>query len=162
MSLSLKFFCFTIILGVAGLFVLKKPDGTPWLALNDFIFDTSSAKDLIDDITPNSIRRPDEVVVYRWQDAEGNWQFSDKPASDSTVEQVTVSTHLNRDLVPEQEKTVDESPKEDRSKALLIKDSSIPPTTPSLDKTSKLIRDAQNIQNLVDEHKKLQNKALGK
>ena len=160
MSLPLKFFCFLMVFGFAGLFVLKKPDGTPWLSLGDFVPDMQSVTDSIGNTVPDSLTGADDVAVYRWKDADGNWQYSDKSPSHITAEQKVINTHLNRDLAPEKIKTVASKPK-GQGKALLIKDSSLSPTTLSPDKISKLVDDAQNIQNLVDDRKRLQDKALG-
>ncbi|MGH1487754.1 MAG: DUF4124 domain-containing protein [Cellvibrionaceae bacterium] len=155
MKLIVKFFCFLLVLGFAGLFVLKKPDGTPWLSLDDFIPDISVGS--VKDALPGG----NEVAVYRWKDAEGNWQYSDTPPGNNTAEQVLVNTNLNRDLVPEfkPSKVADTKPKS--GKALLIKDSSISPTTVPMDKIPELVDDAKNVQQLMDDRTKQLEKAMG-
>ncbi len=155
MSLMIKFFCFLLVIGFAGLFILKKPDGTPWLSLDDFVPDTSSIKQTLDDAIPNQIigGSNENVTVYKWKDNEGNWQFSDTPPQGLNAEQVLVSTDVNRDLAPPPP-TNPTITKEKKGKAFLIKDSGTSPTTLSPDKISTLIDDAKNVQNLVDEHKR--------
>ncbi len=166
MSLAIKFFCFLLVLGFAGLFVLKKPDGTPWLSLDGLIPDLSigSIKDTIDDAMPEQVLGGnDSVPVYRWKDAEGNWQFSDAPPANTTTaaEQVMVSTDVNRDLAPVfTPSPVEVATPKKSGKAILIKDRSLSPTTISPDKISTLVDDAKNVQNLVDDRQKQLEDAL--
>ncbi len=165
MSLAIKFFCFLLVLGFAGLFVLKKPDGTPWLSLDSIIPDLSigSIKDTIDDAMPEQVLGGnDSVPVYRWKDAEGNWQFSDAPPPESqAAEQIMVGTDVNRDLAPVFTPRPAETASPKKSgKAILIKDSPLSPTTISPDKISKLVDDAKNVQNLVDDRQKQLDDAL--
>ena len=173
MSLSLKFFCLLMVLGFAGLFVVKKPDGRPWSSPADFIPDSGTIAELIPDLDFKGVAvnsSADSVAVYRWQDSEGNWQYADSPPADTEAEQVWVNTHLNRDLAPEKVK-VPTAQSSAQSKVHMIKDSnktpsllpSTPsPTTLSPDNIAKLVEDAKDIQNLVDQRKRLQDKTLGR
>lgn len=163
MKLIIKFFCFILVLGVGGLFFINKPDGTPWLSLADLTPDISlnSVKSSIDEMVPDQLTGADSagaVPVYRWQDAEGNWQYSDTPPPGLEVQQVMVGTDLNRDLAPEfspQTKVGDQS---SGGKAYFIKDSSNP--SPSSNnvanptQVTKLINDAKNVQKLMDNRQK--------
>lgn len=166
MGLIVKFFSFLLVLGFAGLFVLKKPDGTPWLSLDDFTPDTSSIKRSINDAIPDQVvggSGGDSVSVYKWQDAEGNWQFSDQPPTGVAAKQVLVNTDVNRDLAPlPPAPRIADSSSEKKGKAFLIKDSGISPTTISPDKIGKLVDDANNVQNLVNDRQKQLDDALGK
>jgi hypothetical protein len=148
MKLIIKFFSFLLVLGLAGLFVIKKPDGTPWLSLDDFIPNISVGS--VKDSLPGS----STVDVYRWKDAEGNWQYSDTPPANLQTEQLTINTEGNKDIAPlPPEITVAES-KPKSGKALLIKDSSVSPTTVPVDQIPKLINDAENIQKLMNDRQK--------
>lgn len=61
-------------------FILKSPDGTPWLSMSDF---TPNAPSLVlpDNLLPETTDESerDNVPVYEWRGAQGNWQFSDQP-----------------------------------------------------------------------------------
>ena len=159
MGLIIRFFSFLLVLGIAGLFFIKKPDGSPWLSLEQFKPDisVSAVKGVIDDVGPSQLaeNKGDTVQVYRWKDTEGNWQYSDTPPSNINAEQVLVNTNLNRDLVPE----FNASPKVEKTsgggKAFLIRNGGTPsPTTVSPNNVGQLVEDAKNVQNLVNDRAK--------
>lgn len=161
MGLMIKFFCFVLVLGLAGLFVLKKPDGQPWLSADDFIPDTRSITNSVKEAIPDQLiggseSSGDKVAVYKWKDAEGNWQFSDKAPAGISAEQVLVGTDVNRDLAPlPPPQRTNTQQQASSGKAILIKDSGIlSPTTIAPDKIETLINDAKNVQNLADERVK--------
>jgi len=162
MGLIIKLICFVLVLGVAGLFFIKKPDGNPWLSIDELIPDTSSIKRSISDAMPDQVVGgtdgsflDDKVSVYKWKDAEGNWQFSDKPPAGIDAKQVLVGTDVNRDLAPLPPPTrTPASPAPQSGKAMLIKDGGFSPTTISSDKVSKLVDDANGVQELMDNRKK--------
>lgn len=157
-----------LVLGVAGLFFIKKPDGSAWLSLDDFTPDTSTIKRSISDAMPDQVVGgsdsnffEDKVSVYKWKDAEGNWQFSDKPPTGIEAKQVLVGTDVNRDLAPLPPPTRTPSSESSSSgKAVLIKDSGFSPTTVSPDKISKLVDDANGVQELVDKRQQQLEEAL--
>ncbi|MGS2718194.1 DUF4124 domain-containing protein [Eionea flava] len=171
MSLRIKVMCALLILGCAGLFILKKPDGRPVLSIDEFLPDTSEistlAQTLLDEFdniyneastilaeTENSdiqqsVEPANDSKIYRWKDNNGNWQFSDTPPSNQTAEAIQVSGDLNKDLsvtytAPEKEIVSDDIPAS-------AQPSSVLPMTVSPDKVSKLIEDANNIQKLMDD-----------
>jgi hypothetical protein len=157
MKLIITFFSFLLVLGFSGLFVLKKPDGTTWLTLDTIIpaLSFDSIKESVGEALPDQIigGNGEQVMVYKWKDAEGNWQFSDKPPEEKRVEQVMLSTRLNRDLVPAL-KTVNSSdvqPDSDNKTPLMKQAPSISPTTIAPGKISKLIDDARNVQTLMND-----------
>lgn len=161
MSLMIKFFCCLIVLGLGGLFILKKPDGSPWLSAKDFIPDTSSLKEAIPDQIIGG--NDGNVAVYKWKDSEGNWQFSDKPPTNTNAQQVLVDTNLNRDLAPTAPvKSLTSSNSNKTGKAILIKDSSINSGVLSPGNAATLINDAKNVQNIVDERQKQLEAAMPK
>ncbi len=159
MNLAIKFFCCLLVLGLAGLFVLKQPDGTPWLSLNDFAPDLSkvatSVEGLINTLTPDTSSTNSDADtqngIYRWKDANGQWQFSDTAPSGLQAETVELSGELNRDLVeqytpPEpitRTNTAEPNPSNTNN--------SVIPATLSPEKISELIKDANNVQQLMDD-----------
>jgi hypothetical protein len=155
MKLIVKFFCFLLVLGLAGLFVLKKPDGSPWLSADELI---PNAQSLITDSMSlvNKAKKltEKEIVndnnngaIYRWQDANGQWQYSDTAPSNQTVESINISGNLNSDLAekmtPPPEQIISSSPQEEASSPL--------PTTISPEKISTLMEDAKNIQKIMND-----------
>ena len=162
MKLIVKFFMILFVLGFGGLFILKKPDGTPWLSMADLIPTKDDLSGALDQAIPDQIigGSSDSVSVYKWKDAEGNWQFSDTPPDNQTAEQVLVSTNLNRDLVPELKISEPKKPASGGN-ATLIKKGGISPTTVSPDKVTELIKDAKNVQNLMDQRQEQLDRQLG-
>jgi hypothetical protein len=163
MNLMIKFFCFVLILGLAGLFVLKKPNGSPWLNTEDFIPNTQGITAMIQSLS-NSIKKTpasdtthttstqaiSESGVYRWKDASGQWQFSDTPPENIQAEAMKVSGNLNSDLA--EKYTPPEEAQEEH--AINTTDPTISSSIPaslSPEKISTLMKDTQNIQKIMDE-----------
>jgi hypothetical protein len=174
MSLPIKVFSAVLILGCAGLFVLKKPDGTPILSANEFLPDINAlvadakklianAKNSTSSIGNSLANNPEKNTqentektaqaqpnIYRWRDSDGQWQFSDTPPANQAAEAMNVSGNLNKDLV-----ATYEPPKEPETENAATSNNSsatnLTPMTVSPEKISKLIEDANNIQKLVDD-----------
>jgi hypothetical protein len=169
MKLIVTLFSLLLVMGMAGLFVLKKPDGSPWFSLQDFVpsLSVDSIKSSVSEVLPKQTLGggdSDAVTVYRWQDAEGAWQYSDKPPENLSAEMVIVETDLNRDLVPELKPSEKKLKQSSGPNVRVIKDSRSAndgvPTLLSPDKVQSLIGDAKNVQKLVDEHAAKQREQL--
>ncbi|MFT6387778.1 MAG: hypothetical protein ACJAUP_001150 [Cellvibrionaceae bacterium] len=168
MGLIIKFFCFLLVLGLAGLFVLKKPDGTPWLSVDDLIPDTSLIKRSVSDAMSDQFVGgsdgnflDEKVSVYKWKDADGNWQFSDTPPENVIAQQILVGTNVNRDLAPLPASPLAPREQPENRKTIPIKDGGFSPTTIAPNKVSKLVGDAKGVQKLVDDRQKKLDAALG-
>jgi hypothetical protein len=61
------------------------PDGQPLL----------SPEDLIPDFPVEEAKRGKKVSLYRWQDADGNWVYSDQPSSSGGDEIVHFDGDIN-------------------------------------------------------------------
>lgn len=82
-----------LIAALLGPFFIQGPDGAPLMTVDE----------VIDDNTPEVMKNRD---VYRWQDAEGRWHFSDDPnvatAGDAQLIQIEDKmTTLDADWVPQ-------------------------------------------------------------
>lgn len=93
---------------------------------------------------------PVETVVYKWQDKNGEWHFSNHPPPEGTVGSITTYRSDINVVAPPQA----ESPPTQESPAAKPADN---PGIPSLlpitdpDRVKKLINDAKNVQNLADD-----------
>ncbi|MFT6101588.1 MAG: hypothetical protein ACJATV_000018 [Granulosicoccus sp.] len=167
MSLFIKALFVILILGFAGLFVFKKADGTPILSIYELrpkvtsvISNVRQIVGKIKNLKPSAPETIDnnewgvpqekkaKSDIYRWKDGNGQWQFSDTPPKNQSAESINVSGDLNKDLVntyvpPEEPKEV--------STTNETSSPGISPMTISPKKLSKLIEDANNIQQLSDE-----------
>jgi len=146
-----------LLISLGGLFVMKRPDGQTWLSINDFTQTKFEVKQLSNEaittiksvFNEKSEATNKDIAVYRWQDEKGNWHFSDKP-NEKTEKVVLDSTKI----------TVLPSFKSDTKHTDIAKNKTesefkVPtPTTIAPEKIKKLIKDANNIQNLMDSREK--------
>lgn len=162
MKLFIKLAILVLILGIAGPFFLKGPDGKPYLDFREFVPNLSGIKrtaqnvvgdlqDVANDVSgsdsPNTFGK---TKVYKWQDEQGNWQYSDRPPTNG-AESETLLINPNVNLtegtpIPE---VIEEEPAEQAPQI------DVPlPLTISPDKVDKLKQDAQKVQDLMNERSK--------
>lgn len=154
MRLAIKFFIFVLVLGLAGPFILKKDDGTPWMDAREFIPDVQSwGRDLkawwarTKRQVPESVGGGDgeKTTVYRWQAEDGSWQFSDKPPVQGSAETITVDPNAN--LIQGLPEPEPEPQEQEESSGV-----NMPvPMTISPDQVKKLKEDAEAIQQIMDD-----------
>ncbi|KZN68135.1 DUF4124 domain-containing protein [Pseudoalteromonas luteoviolacea] len=154
-----------MLIGLGSLFIIKRPDGKPWLSV-DMIFGNAqqqasalldqskrelgkavdSAKKVLNDEEQTATS---QTTIYKWQDAKGNWHYSDRPNNrvNSQVHtldptKVTIMAAENTEILEQlrQEK----SPAEGK-----IDVDNMKPTD-----VKKLVKDAQNVQKLMDQRAK--------
>lgn len=159
MKLYVKFLMFILVLGVAGLFVLKRPDGNPWLDYRAMMPDWQSMKykveNSVTEMTQEAAKisgsdNAGEVKVYRWKGPDGAWKFSDSPPPQGGADEVWVDPNqnliqgidLSKPAVPEAENQQPGGP-------------AIPmPMTVSPGQVQKLMEDARGVQDLMDQRQK--------
>ncbi|SFD15959.1 DUF4124 domain-containing protein [Pseudoalteromonas denitrificans] len=148
-----------LVLSIVALFVLKRPDGQTWLTIDTVKPDLVSVGNEVDKVKQNFIKNikttfntdsQEKVEIYRWQDDKGVWHFSDKASAATKSEQVwldpkdiTVLPAIKPVKAQVTEKQVEEKKTELPS-----------PMTISPNKALKLMTDAKNIQQLVDQREK--------
>lgn len=116
-------------------FFLKRPDGSPLMELPKP--DTT--------ISTEQTRQ----TFYKWQDAKGHWHFGDEVPDGVTAVPVSVDTAANiMQSVKAPQPAATKTPKPAEPAAAL------PglPMTVNPAEIPKLIEDAKNVQNLLDEH----------
>jgi len=131
-----------VAIAFAGPMLMKKPDCTPCMELP-----WQQAMDSVEEKTDGLTS---QQSFYKWQDEDGSWHYSDTPRAQGNVETVTVNTNTNLiqglrgekkqapEVVEEKEKPEAEAP-------------SIPlPMTVPMDKVSDMIKDAQNLQQVLE------------
>ena len=164
MSFGIKVMMGLLALGMAGLFVVKKPDGTPWLNIKDFLPDQSSITEISQTANKalknaeSSIGHPDSNKIstagkiYRWKDQQGNWQFSDTPPENLPAETMQVSGNLNRDLA--EPATVNKEKPEATSPSSTAVPSTSPLSAFSPEKVQKLMEDTEKVKSLMENREK--------
>lgn len=80
-------FVVLVVAFVAPMFI-KGPDGEPIMTLSDWVPETP-------DVSSMSPGADQSQAFYRYQDEQGNWQYTDRPPEGMQVETVEVDTRLN-------------------------------------------------------------------
>lgn len=146
-----------VAIAFAGPLLMKNPDGTALLEL-PLVSSLSQSSPPVSSITSSSLFNTDsnpEQSFYKWQDDDGTWHYSDQAPADRSSKTVTVNTNTNliQGLRAGKATTntvtnVSSVPKNASSNSTMP---SIPlPMTIPVEKLHKVIEDAHNIQNIMD------------
>jgi hypothetical protein len=158
MKRPIFFMCLLVTIAFVGPMVLKKPDGTPFMKSPLDWFSTSTTSSHNNESSSSTIQS-----FYKWQDDDGTWHYADKPPAGKNIETVTVNTHTNLlqglRVDKKKEQTVLEKTPE-----VQVESSSIAlPMTVPIEKVLKLVEDANNVQQLVDDrNKKIEHATLNR
>lgn len=141
--------CVLVAIAFAGPMLMKKSDGTPFMESALDLFSTSSTgsqKNESSSITTQSF--------YKWQDEDGSWHYSDQPQEGQKVETVTVNTNTNLiqglRIEKKKEQIAEEKKPEPKAESPAL---SLPMTVP-MEKVSKMLEDAANMQQVMDNRTK--------
>ncbi|KZN35352.1 DUF4124 domain-containing protein [Pseudoalteromonas luteoviolacea] len=153
-----------MLIGLGSLFVIKRPDGKPWLSV-DMIFGEaqqqastlldkskqelnnvvdSAKKVLNDEETATS-----QTTIYKWQDAKGNWHYSDRPNTRVNSQVHTLDPTKITIMAAENTEILEKLGQEKGQADGKIDVDNMKPTD-----VKKLVKDAQNLQKLMDERAK--------
>lgn len=141
MKRPIFFLVVLVAIAFAGPMLMKKPDGSP---LMEAPWNSSSSSS--DSPSVNTSQS-----FYKWQDEDGTWHYSDQPQTGQNIETVTVNTNANliQGLRTEKKKEEKEEKVVEKEKA---ETPSVPlPMTVPLEKVSKMLEDANNMQKLMDD-----------
>lgn len=177
MNLFIKFLFFIVILAIAGPFFMKGPDGKPLMSFDKL--GIPSFSDLAKLSSAQKKTAPTNTdaetithtsggeTFYKWQDQYGIWQFTTTPPPSQPFE--TVETDPNANVIQSLSKDTidtalgrvaevsDETAKTGESeaeKSPLEELGGLSPTTVPITKIPKLLDDAKNVQNIMDQHAK--------
>lgn len=88
-----------LIVGICGLFVLRDPEGDPWLKVSDFMPDVSAIEfqwlQFVRKVFPKQETTAQTTKVYSWRDSSGTWQLSDSPPEDQQAEMFYIDPNRN-------------------------------------------------------------------
>ncbi|MEX2327940.1 MAG: DUF4124 domain-containing protein [Pseudomonadales bacterium] len=140
---------FVILAGI-GLFFLKGPNDEPFLTASDFMPTTDKVE--------IGQQHPETVTIYKWQDEDGVWHFSNEPVEVDGVETMEVDGDIN--LIPAVTASTLKSKRRLESKAY----STIPDglTSVAPEKIAEMMETANNLQETIDTRKASVDKAVGK
>lgn len=130
-----------LIAAFAGLFLLKSPGGEPILSFDDLKPEVPQIK------AGESPSRPTQV--YRWQDENGIWQFSNQPQDESHGETIELDGNIN--LMPALHvPALNKDPVATRATGISIPSGF---TTVSSDQVEEMMESVNNLQDTVDSRK---------
>ncbi|MBQ4834407.1 DUF4124 domain-containing protein [Pseudoalteromonas sp. MMG010] len=171
----MKYFSYIVIMvliiSVTALFYLKKPDGDTWLTpagikqhvveqknnVNGLFDDaietaagvTESTKKQWQSLTGNSTTEQ-PTQIYQWQDATGQWHFSDSPNKQGESEQVALDPKEITVIAAEDTSILSENHK-------AVKKTQSDKTTPntySPDSVKQLFSDTEKVKALLEQRNK--------
>lgn len=134
----IKIMILVVILACIGPFFIKGPDGEPLMTLEDLGASVPEP--------PMPAAPPEPVTVYKWQDENGVWQFSNEPVEGENVEtmeldgRVTVMESIDTTAM----QTSNEKPSFSVPSGL---------TTVAPDKVEEIMKTATELQDTVDDRK---------
>ena len=167
MKLFLKIMIFIVVLACAGPFILKRSDGRPWMTFSDL-----KAPDLsVPDISPltdqvkklhntNTDNSADQTIVYKWQDRDGVWHFSDKastsiPSEEFAIKHNTNMVHMEKQEIP------GETPRIQADENVVQNETvSLDPKASPYEQLPNLIDQAKNVEKLLDQHQQQQEQVI--
>ena len=167
MKLFIKLMILVVVAAVAAPFFLKGPDGRPLLSWDRLHAPEVRLPDLgkAADTMKESLRAEEEahakpVEVFKWQDEEGGWHYSDNNEQGRQAQKLTVDPNANLSHFEPAKAS------EHKEQAASARENSDPspsitfPASISLGKIPTLIDDARNVDKLQKERLERQERAL--
>ncbi len=143
-----------MLLGLIGLlaapFILKKPDGTPWLKWSDLFYGASETASSIRSQLPTT---NSSSQMYKWQDAAGKWHYSDRPSEDFETEKVKIDAAYNQMKHIELPEGFGES-KRKQAEEEAAQQPSVPVTTAPLGEVPNMLKDIEKMQEKMDQRQR--------
>lgn len=159
MKLFVKLLLFIVILALMGPFFIKGPDGKPLWQVNKIQSSVQLGWDRLQrrltgsvDAAANLPGSGSEVTVHRWQDADGQWHYTQEAPAGIASDILLIDPETNLislPPLPEPPPVPEDSAAEEPTAA--------PPVQgpiPTIEETRQLIEDAQALQGQVDERDK--------
>lgn len=159
MKLVIKLLLLILVFGVSGLFILKRPDGNPWLSVEAFGLDIAMAGKEIERVTrvfaqqdkttqSRNDGKSQSIKVYKWRDPDGSWKYSDKPPADRdelVVETMMINSNTN--VVPARK--LSETAEKKPSNPVGLEQDKVPlPLSVSPSQIKDLAEEAKKVQQL--------------
>lgn len=161
----MKKFCYLAVMllltSAVLFFYLKRPDGQPWLTVEGISSHTSEVSKQMASLSQTaitealnatteqvkklsvSLQQDSNITrVYKWQDKQGQWHFSDKPNPNGDSEQVLLDANDVTVIAAEDTTNKIESPKAPVTKKPNVYDPQA---------VKQLFNDAQNVQQKLDQ-----------
>jgi len=167
MKIFIKLLCFVVILGLVGPFIMRAPNGQPYMDYRKLIPSLSGAQNSMkrwwnnDDAEHQSAEEKiqsnetstnswGKTRIYRWQDENGVWQYTDKPPTNVNVE--TLWLNPNENIVASQPVSTVSEIAETEANAAKQPGFELPlPLTVAPSEVPQLFEDAQQLRELMQQ-----------
>ena len=168
MKIFTKLILLILVLGLAAPFFIKRPDGRPWMKVDDFMPNISGMKARAENWWSRMVGKVEDISgdkeldlpsgktkVYRWRASDGSWQFSDMPPKGKSEE---VWLDPNANVIQSTSLPIAQEPEKEAANP---SGNGIPlPLTVSPGQASKLIEDVGKIQDLMDQRNQVLEDAI--
>ncbi|NIB39569.1 DUF4124 domain-containing protein [Pseudomaricurvus alkylphenolicus] len=157
MKWMIKSMLLILVVGLVAPFFLKRPDGQPWMTINPDWYPsalwqrlTGGVNQALPDFSGDSSA---PTRVYKWRDKDGSWRYSDTPPEGIDAQSLDINpdTNLIQGLPQKQS--------EQQKKSQPATDNDLPgvplPLTVSPDQVQKMMDDARNVQQLMDQRSEM-------
>lgn len=151
-----------LLISIGSLFVIKKPDGTTWISLDDFspktsLIDKAKAfkKNIVSKTKALINIEEDPRTIYKWKDEKGVWHYSDKQLDKSINQENNLSEVWD---IPNNLTVIPAEPPFIKSKKIDTHKSNTDSVVSNLEKNNKinaLINDAKGVQELMGQRTKI-------
>jgi len=176
-KLYYKLLLFVLVAAIAAPFVLRDRDGRPLMSIHDLhipeisLPDTSRLKDVVRATTDSVETASDEVhettgttthtKVYKWQDEEGGWHFSNSTPGERGATEVAVDTSINvmhmESAVPARDAASNAASKHTGAASPATRRPSLLP----LSQTADVMQDARRVSAQLEARHERQMKVIG-
>jgi hypothetical protein len=165
MKLVYKLIALALIAALAAPMLIKGPDGKPIMSWKDWLPDTQAIKKSVEKSIPelpvsNSTPQPTQKV-YRWKDEHGVWHYSNQQQDAHKPEAQEIQLQSTNQFSME-EATPDIISEDELNRSSSTNTPTIQPPTGniSIEDVSKVIENAKNVQNIVNERDKRTREAI--
>ena len=177
MKLYYKLLLFVLVAAIAAPFVLRDRDGRPLMSVHDLripeisLPNTSRLKDVVR-ATTDSVETASNAVhgttgttthtkIYKWQDEEGGWHFSNSAPDERGATEVAVDTSVNimhmETTVSARDAAANAAPKHTGAASSATQRPSLLPLSQSAD----VMQDARRVSAQLEARHERQMKAIG-
>ncbi|MEM1262910.1 MAG: DUF4124 domain-containing protein [Pseudomonadota bacterium] len=156
MRLFAKLMLLLVIAALAGPFILKGSDGKPLWSIASVKASVQSVWNQLGNDAEQNLQAvgvdamSDDVEIYRWQDENGQWHFSEEPPAGIAAETMTIDPDTNMISLPALPEPLPAETAPDSGDAAAIQ-TQPPEGIPSAEDTRQLMEDVRNLQNVVNE-----------
>jgi len=151
-----------MLVSIASLFIIKRPDGQPYLSieaildkvegdthslLNESKRQLDKAVNYAEQAASNDSNAAKQPAIYKWQDENGNWIYSDKPNPRGDSQMHLLDPSKVNIMAAEDTSILYQSNQKAQSESLKV-------NAMNPQDVKALIKDTKNIQKLMDDRQK--------